>query len=231
MIIGGIQKLTLVDFPGRVATIVFTKGCVFRCPYCHNPDLVVPKDYSGIPEEEWWEHLRRRQEFIDGVVVSGGEPTLHEDLPEFIAKIKDMGFAVKLDTNGITPRMLARMFDNHLIDYVAMDIKHQWRNYQTIANIKEEKQSMLSRCKEAFDMIRASGVPYEWRTTLLPGVHTEEDVVAIAEGFLPGEQYYLQTMNYRVTLKKDLDQTKALDVVGIAKRLKMRFPQLLIDCR
>ncbi len=231
MIIGGIQRLSLVDFPGKVATILFTKGCVFRCPYCHNPDLVIPRDTSGIPEEEWWKHLRKRQGFIDGVVVSGGEPTLHKDLPEFIRRIKDMGYAVKLDTNGVTPDMIEHMLARKLIDYFAMDIKHRWEKYQSIANVKEEKRDILSRCRETFDLIRDSGVPYEWRSTLLPGIHTEEDVIAMASGFRPGERYFLQKVNYRVTLDAKIDRSKVLDVEGVTERLRLMFPSLLVDHR
>ncbi len=231
MIIGGIQKLSLVDFPGKVSTILFTKGCVFRCAYCHNPDLVLPSGTQGIPEKEWWNHLKKRRGFIDGVVVSGGEPTLHKDLPEFVRRIKEMGYAIKLDTNGVTPDMVKRMLDDRLIDYFAMDIKHRWEKYQLIANVKEEKRSILTRCKETFDIIRNSGIPYEWRSTLLPGVHTEEDVIAIASGFRSGERYYLQKMNYRVTLNAHIDRSKVLDVDGLTERLRSKFPSLHVECR
>ena len=231
MIIGGIQKLSLIDYPGKVATIVFTKGCIFRCPYCHNPDLVTPKDYKGIPEGEWWEHLEKRKKFIDGVVVTGGEPTLHPDLPEFIRKVKRYGYLVKLDTNGITPGMVRDMIKEKLIDYFAMDIKHTWDNYQLIANVKPERVENLKKCHETFDIIRNSGVPYEWRTTVLPGVHTEDDFVKMAESFIPGEQYYLQAINYKVTLSKDLNRSVTLDVGKIAERLRKTYPELLVNTR
>lgn len=234
MILGGFQPLSLIDFPGKVASIVFTQGCLFRCPFCHNPKLI-PKTQGATDkqlqiEKEFWEHLTRRKGFIDGVVVTGGEPTLHADLPEFLSRVKALGYLVKLDTNGIMPSMVRELLRQKLVDYFAMDIKDTWERYQGIANIAPEQEAMLANCKETFEIIRASGVPYEWRTTVLPGVHTEESFVAIARGLCPGERYYLQDINYAVTLRK-LDSSQRLDVAGIAERLRREFPELLVDVR
>ncbi len=230
MILGGYQKLSLIDFPGKVATIVFTKGCLFRCPFCHNPELVESLNGDALDEKEWWDHLESRRGFIDGVVITGGEPTLHKDLPDFIRRIKSMGYAVKLDTNGITPDMVSDLINERLVDYFAMDLKDTWPNYQRIANLPKGKEGLVENCRRSFDLIRNSGIAYEWRTTVLPGVHTEDDLVAVAENLIPGERYYLQDINYAVTLRK-LDPTKHLDVNGVAKRIRVRYPELLVDVR
>lgn len=234
MIVGGFQPLSLVDYPGKVATIVFTQGCLFRCPFCHNPKLVSqkmePSEEERRTEERFWEHLKRRAGFIDGVVVTGGEPTLHADLPEFLARIKSLGYLVKLDTNGISPEMVREMLSQKLVDYFAMDLKDVWERYQRIANIAPEHVAMLANCEKTFEIIRNSGIPYEWRTTVLPGVHTDESFVEIARQLLPGERYYLQDINYAVTLRK-LDSSKRLDVPAIAERLRREFPELVIDIR
>lgn len=231
MIIGGFQKLSLIDFPGHIASIIFTKGCVFRCPYCHNPELVVYKDKSGIDEKEFWEHLKKRRGFIEGVCITGGEPTLHKDLPEFIEKIKNMGFLVKLDTNGITPEMVRGLIEKKMIDYFAMDIKHTWDKYQSIANVAKEKEPILSRVRETFDLIRNSGVSYEWRTTVLPGVHTASDFMKIAGYFRPGEKYFIQDISYIKNLDPNLDKTKKINVSELAEHLRVNFPELVIGTR
>lgn len=234
MILGGFQPLSLVDYPGKVASIVFTQGCLFRCPFCHNPKLIAeaktPNAEQLETEKQFWEHLHRRTGFIDGVVVTGGEPTIHPDLPEFLARIKSLGYLVKLDTNGITPSMVRELLERKLVDYFAMDLKDSWERYQGVANIATQKEVLLEKCKETFGLIRASGIPYEWRTTVLPGVHTEESFVAIARNLCPGERYYLQDINYAITLRK-LDASKHLDVPGIANRLREEFPELLVDVR
>jgi len=230
MILGGFQKLTLVDFPGTVASIVFTKGCLFRCPFCHNPELVEPKNRENPYEESWWKHLEEKKGFIDGVVVTGGEPTIHKDLPDFIRRIKQMGYKVKLDTNGVSPDMVTSMLADGLIDYIAMDLKDTWGEYQRIANITEKRVGLLENCRKTFNIIRASGVPYEWRTTILPGVHTEEDLVDIAKELIPGERYYIQDINYAVTLR-NLKKDTSLSVPSIVKRLTTEFPELLIEGR
>lgn len=139
MILGGFQPLSLIDYPGKVATIVFTQGCLFRCSFCHNPKLIaeakMETDKQLRTTEEFWAHLERRKNFIDGVVVTGGEPTIHADLPEFLARIKSLGYLIKLDTNGIMPEMIRDLLDRKLVDYFAMDIKDTWKRYQGIANI------------------------------------------------------------------------------------------------
>lgn len=231
MLVGGLQKLTLVDFPGKVAAIVFTKGCLFRCPYCHNPDLVLPSRGVELPMVEVKDFLESRKDFLDGICISGGEPTLHKDLPEFIAYIKGLGYAVKLDTNGVTPQMVRELIDKKLVDYFAMDLKSTWEKYQTIANLAPGKERFIENCKETFKIIQESSVPHEWRTTVLPGIHTEEDFIEMASWLLPGESYFIQDINYAVTLDQSLDKTKRINVVDLVGTLQKLYPQLQIEMR
>lgn len=231
MLIGGLQKLTLVDFPGKVAAIVFTKGCLFRCPYCHNPDLVLPERGVELSVAEVKDFLESRRGFLDGICVSGGEPTLHKDLPEFISYIKELGYAVKLDTNGVTPQMVRELIDKKLVDYFAMDLKSTWQKYQTIANLAPGKERFIENCKETFKIIQESSVPHEWRTTVLPGIHQEEDFIEMASWLIPGEQYFIQDINYAVTLDQGLDKTKRINVPQLVMTLKERYPYLHIEAR
>lgn len=231
MILGGFQKLSLVDFPGKVAAIAFTKGCLFRCAYCHNPDLVVYKDKEGIDEKPFWDHLEKRKNFLDGVVVTGGEPTLHKDLPDFIRRIKSLGYAVKLDTNGVTPSMVRELVAEKLVDYFAMDIKHTWERYNEVAQVTPGKEAVLERCRETFALIRNSGIDYEWRTTVFPAVHDEESFFTIAGYMNPGEKYYLQEISYKKNLSESIDKSKSIDVPKLAKLLSERYPGVDIAVR
>jgi pyruvate formate lyase activating enzyme len=231
MLVGGLQKLTLVDFPGKVAAIVFTKGCLFRCPYCHNPDLVLPNRGEELPIVEVKDFLESRKDFLDGICISGGEPTLHKDLPEFIAYIKELGYAVKLDTNGVTPRMVRELIDKKLVDYFAMDLKNTWDKYQTIANLAPGKQLFIENCKETFKIIQEASVPHEWRTTVLPGIHTEEDFIEMASWLVPGESYFIQDINYAVTLDPSLDKRNRIDVPSLVVKLQKLYPELCIEAR
>lgn len=178
MKLGGLVKFTLIDFPGRPAAIVFTQGCNFRCRYCHNPELVYPHLFlEPMPEEEVWSFLKRRQGTLEGVVVSGGEPTLHEDLPEFMACLKQMGYATKLDTNGSRPEVLRELIDKKLVDYIAMDLKAPLEKYSAITGV-ETKQDVLL---QSMDLIRQSGLEYEFRTTYDKEVLTDADINALEE--------------------------------------------------
>jgi pyruvate formate lyase activating enzyme len=231
MIVAGFQPLTLIDFPGTISTIVFTKGCIFRCPYCHNPELVEPETWDGIKAEEFFSFLKRRRGMLEGVVVSGGEPTLHKDLPDFIREIKQLGYTVKLDTNRINPTMVSSLIHDRLIDYVAMDIKHTWSKYQSVAQIDEKKQDQLSQCKETMDILRSSGISYEWRTTVYPKVHNEQDIREIVQGLQPGESYFLQEMQYHTTLRKLSPDENRIDISALTEQLQREFPSLSLAVR
>ena len=188
MKIGGLIKFTLIDFPGRPAAVVFTQGCNFRCRYCHNPELVYPHMFAEpVAIEEIYSFLKRRQGTLEGVVVSGGEPTLHEDLPSFMADLKAMGYATKLDTNGTRPDMLKSLLDAKLLDYIAMDIKAPLEKYSLITGVDFNPEVL----KQSMDLIRQSGLEYEFRTTYDKEVLTDADISTITQR-LDGKNYRVQ---------------------------------------
>lgn len=177
MRIGGIVHSSLIDWEGKIASVIFTKGCNFRCGYCHNPSLVLPhliRKTRDIPVEEVLGDLEERKEWIDGVVVTGGEPTIHADLPDFIGHLNAMGLLIKLDTNGTNPEMLRYLIVNKLLDYVAMDIKTviEVSQYQEITGCSVN--GITSLITESVEILRSSGISYQLRTTVIPGYHTDE---------------------------------------------------------
>ena len=191
MILKGLQKLTLLDFPGKMAATVFTGGCNLRCPFCHNASLVIPEKFGeSISEEEFFAFLGKRRGILEGVCVSGGEPTLHPDLPEFIAKIKALGFLVKLDTNGTCPEMLSELIAKKLIDYVAMDIKSSKEGYPRAVGLESYP---IDRIKESIEILRSSGIDFEFRTTVVRQLHTERDILGIGEWLGGKDKIFLQT--------------------------------------
>ncbi|MCF7905662.1 anaerobic ribonucleoside-triphosphate reductase activating protein [Candidatus Gracilibacteria bacterium] len=201
MLLSGIHTLTLLDYPGHVACIVFTAGCNFRCGYCHNPEFVLPekiKERMGdmIPEEKFFSFLETRKEKLEGVVISGGEPTIHPDLPEFIRKIKNMGFLVKLDTNGTNPKMLAQLLEEKLLDYIAMDAKASPERYNALAGT----QNNFSDIQHSRDLILHSGVSHELRTTIVKGWHDEVELKKIIHWCEGTEKYTLQNFRPQKTL-------------------------------
>ena len=190
MILGGLQKLTLLDFPGTVACTVFTVGCNLRCPFCHNPALVFnPPDDYRISEEEFFAFLKKRQGILDGVAITGGEPLLHSDIGEFIAKIKSMGYKVKLDTNGTFPDRLEKILAEGNVDYVAMDLKNTFEKYAETVGIKDFDVELIKR---SIRVIQESGVAHEFRTTVVSPLHTADDFGKIAGQVEGSEKYFLQ---------------------------------------
>lgn len=189
MKIGGVQKLSLVDFPGHTATALFTIGCNMRCGYCHNPELVLPEQYADtIPEEDILTFLQSRIGKIEGVVVSGGEPTIHEGLPEFFRKVKKMGYLTKLDSNGTNPEMLTKLFDEGLLDYIAMDVKASISRYQEVAARPINTDDIL----KSIEIIKDSGIDHEFRTTLVKSQVSPEDLDEIGELVKGSPRYALQ---------------------------------------
>ena len=188
MDISGIQKMTLLDFPGKCACTVFLAGCNLRCPFCHNASLVLTSPEPAMTEEEFFAFLKKRKGLLDGVCITGGEPTLRKDLPDFIRKIKEMGYLVKLDTNGSNPGMLGKLLEEKLLDYVAMDIKNCPDRYAaTCGNV-----DILPRVEQCLTLLRDSNVEYELRTTCVKPFHDTQAMEAIGK-WLPGTQnYYLQ---------------------------------------
>jgi len=178
MRIGGFQRLTLVDFPGKIAASIFTQGCNFRCGFCHNSELADPQLWQEpLVIGEIFDHLQSRRGKLQGVVITGGEPTVQEGLADFIVQIKDMGFAIKLDTNGSHPEVLSALFDRHLIDYIAMDIKSSLAKYPDVTGINCD----TDKIKESIDLIVRSGIPYQFRTTLVKEFCSHEDLSDIRQ--------------------------------------------------
>ena len=191
MQIHGFSKTTLLDYPEHIAATVFTGGCNFCCPFCHNGELVLdPGCQPVVSEEEVLAYLKKRQGILQGVCVTGGEPTLQKDLKEFLQKIKELDYPVKLDTNGYRPGVLWELLREHLIDYVAMDIKASRENYSSAAGLK---QIDLSRIEESIGILKSSGIPYEFRTTAVKGIHTVEEFESLGRWIAGCPVYYLQS--------------------------------------
>ncbi len=191
MRIKGLQKLTVIDYPEKMACTVFLAGCNFRCPWCYSSELVIEEkieEQPDIKEEEFFSFLKKRVGKLDGVVICGGEPTIYKDLPKFLRKIKEMGFLVKLDTNGSNPDVIESLIKEDLLDYIAMDIKVRPEKYG-----KQEGLNCLpSSIKESIKIIKESGVDYEFRTTVVPGIHNKEEIIKIAKAIHPAKRYFLQ---------------------------------------
>ncbi len=190
MVINGLQKLTLLDFPGKVACTLFFSGCNFRCPFCHNASLVLlPDATEQIPEDTVFAFLKKRQGVLDGVCITGGEPLLQTELPAFLQKIRELGYAVKLDTNGYFPKRLRRLVEEGLVDYVAMDIKNCPEAYPQTVGISPLD---LSPVLESVDYLRSCGIPHEFRTTVVRELHTEQNMERLAEWLEGEDRYFLQ---------------------------------------
>ena len=188
MNIQGFQKLTLLDYPGRTACTVFTGGCNLRCPFCHNADLVRTPMAGPNLTDEVLTYLARRRGILDGVCITGGEPLLQPDLADFLRRVKELGYAVKLDTNGALPDRLAALLDTGLVDYVAMDVKSSPAGYAAAAGVDTE-WTVFDR---SIRILRDSGVPHEFRTTAVGGLHTPEDFAAIGRWLSGASAYYIQ---------------------------------------
>lgn len=197
MKIGGIQKLSLVDYPGKACAALFTIGCNMRCGYCHNPELVLPERYADtIPEDDILTFLATRVGKLDGVTISGGEPTMHNDLPDFMKKIKALGFLVKLDTNGTNPDMLQQLFADNLINYIAMDVKGALRNYQEIVARPVDLDAIVA----SIALIKASGIDCEFRTTVVKSQITWNDFDDIGKLVAGAPRFALQKFRPTRTL-------------------------------
>lgn len=193
MNISGLQKLTLLDFPGHLAAIVFLDGCNFRCPFCQNSSLVLPgENLPSISMDEFRRFLKKRSGILEGICVTGGEPTLHKELPDFLSMIRQEGYLTKLDTNGTNPDMLRYLLDNNLLNYVAMDIKAGRDNYAKVSGIAADSP-LLARIEQSVQLLLGSNIDYEFRTTVTGGLHTEDDFHDIAQWIRGCSRYYLQS--------------------------------------
>lgn len=195
MKITGLQKMTLLDFPGRIACTVFLQGCNFRCPFCHNADLLGPEGETAISAEDLLSFLKKRKGMLDGVCITGGEPTVQQDLPELLRSVKALGYPVKLDTNGSNPAMLKALVQEGLVDYVAMDIKNCRKKYGMTAGVPG---LAMEKIEESMTFLLEGTVDYELRTTVVQELHTEEDFQNMAQWILslnsgkPAKRLYLQ---------------------------------------
>ncbi len=220
MRIDGLQKMTLLDFPGKVACTVFTGGCNFRCPFCHNALLVtkLPEkpDYS---EDEILSFLEKRTGLLDGVAITGGEPLLNPDIADFIRKIRSMGYAVKLDTNGSFPERLKAIVDGGLVDYVAMDIKNRKEKYAETIGFKNLD---LSKIEESVEFLKSGAVDYEFRTTVVEQFHTVEDIRAAAEWISGAKRYFLQNF-------VDSGELICEEVSGVDKETMLKMKSAAAD--
>ena len=201
MKIGGFQKVSLIDYPGRISAVVFTQGCNFRCPFCHNPELVDPERFADlIPEKEILSFLEKRRGRLDAVVITGGEPTMQPELIPFILHLKAMGYLIKLDTNGTHPDLLAQMLDRKLLDYIAMDIKAPLERYGAVTMTKTDHD----RIRRSITLIMGSGTDYEFRTTAVKSLLAPEDLEEIGR-LIPGaKRFVLQKFVPTKTLDRDL---------------------------
>lgn len=191
MQIQGLQKISLLDYPKHIACTVFTFGCNFHCPFCHNASLVLPEKMisDSIAEESFFEFLNSRKNKLEAVCISGGEPLLQKDIVPFIERIKDLGFLVKLDTNGYLPARLEDLVNQKIIDYVAMDIKNSPEKYASTAGITHFN---IEKINESISFLLSKAVPYEFRTTIVDNFHTEKDIELMAQWIQGDSTYYLQ---------------------------------------
>lgn len=233
MLISGIQTLTLLDYPGVPACIVFTPGCNFRCGFCHNPEFVLPENIkkiydSFIPESVFLNFLEKRRGMLDGIVVSGGEPTIQGDLIEFINKIRELGFKVKLDTNGSNPKIIAKIINDKLVDYIAMDVKTGSSAYPNLVGACGYPEFI----EQSIQMIKISGIAHEFRTTLLKEIHSDGMLQAIADMVDGAQTYCLQRFISENTLNpmyKTMTAFSEDEMNAIAERFfKHRVKQVIV---
>ncbi len=207
MKIGGFQKLTLIDYPGRIAATVFLTGCNFRCPFCYSSELVLPekiKNQPKISEKDFFNFLKERKELIEGIVLCGGEPTISKGLIPLIKKIKKMGFSVKLDTNGSDPKLLKTLIDKKLVDYIAMDIKGPKERYNNFSGTKAD----VKKIQKSIDILKEGKVDYEFRSTIVPTLHKKEDVIEMAKWIRGAKRYYLQNFRSEKTIDPKFEKIK-----------------------
>ncbi len=203
MRIGGLLKTSLIDYPGKIVAVIFTQGCNFRCLYCHNPELVYPDKFKElIPEKEVLSFLEKRKGLLEGVSISGGEPLLQPDIESFTEKIAQMGFLVKIDTNGSFPNRLRKLINSGHIHYVAMDIKAPENQYTEIAGVKVD----FWKIRESIRIIMDSGVDYEFRTTYVTQLCKQKAVLALKRLVKGAKRYYIQRSNYPVLCNYNPDR-------------------------
>jgi pyruvate formate lyase activating enzyme len=225
------EPLSLMDFPGRLATTVFTVGCNFACPYCHNPELVTAtEDTPQLTEEAFFAFLERRRGKLSGVCITGGEPTIHADLAGFVDRIRALGYAVKLDTNGSNPEMLGHLLETSSLDYVAMDVKAPASRYGDVTG----NPYALALAEVAIRLLAERDTVHEYRTTILPLLFSEVDIDNIAGMLPPGSRYVIQNFVPTKTLDPNLVHARGFepgDLETIADHTRLHYPLLHISTR
>lgn len=222
MQISGLQKTTVLDYPEHLAAIIFTRGCNYRCPFCHNSELL-QDDYPILLESDVLDYLENRRNILDGVTISGGEPTIQSDLEDFIRKLKSLGYDVKLDTNGTNPQLIKKLIDEGLIDYIAMDIKSDFNNYEKITGVSKVN---IDKIKESIEIIKNSPIKKEFRTTIVKEFH-DPNVIKNICALIGNSNYYLQNFedSGRV-LRSGLHGFTKKELEDFEKKLKKDYPNL-----
>lgn len=204
--IKGLEKLSVIDYPGKTCCIVFLAGCNFRCPYCHNPDLIErPGELESMTGEDVLEFMKSRRKWLDGVCVTGGEPCLHEGLEDFLRKVKKEGFLTKLDTNGTNPEMVERLVKEGLLDYIAMDVKAPPERYGEVTRSEVD----IEKVRKSTEVIMRSGVDYEFRTTVVPKLFRKQDVEGIGSWLNGAGKFFIQGFRAGNTLDKAFEKEPA----------------------
>ena len=224
MKIGGLQKTSLLDYPGKISAIIWTVGCNFKCPFCYNPQLV-KGEVELIDENKIFSFLKKRKNLLEAVSITGGEPLLQQDIVGFTEKLKKMGYLVKIDTNGTFPDRLEKLLDEKLVDYVSMDVKAPLEKYNELTGVKVN----VSKIKKSIEIIKNQASDYEFKTTIIPSFLSKEDIVKIAELLKNSKRYYLQQFkNDTPLISEDLRQIKPYPreyLEGIIEQIKSFFKQ------
>ena len=224
MKIAGFQKLTLLDYPSKVACIIFTQGCNYKCPYCQNSGLIGHSNEDLIDEKEIFAYLNKRKGVIDGIVISGGEPTIQKDLKAFMKKVKDLGVSIKLDTNGSNPNLVEEVINEGLVDYIAMDIKNVLELYEEVTDVKPN----IINLKRSIEIIKNSPIEHEFRTTIIKNIHDTKKILEICN-YVAGERMFLQNfVRSENVLGAYLEPFSETELLEIDEILKEKFPNVRI---
>lgn len=215
MKISGFDKLTLLNYPDKVACTIFTSGCNLRCPFCHNSGLVT-NNYNEISFDSIYEYLKKRIGILDGVCITGGEPLIHADIKNYIKKIKDLGYLVKIDTNGCNPKLLKELIDLKLVDYIAMDIKNIYSKYDITSGVKVN----IDNIKKSISIIENSGIDYEFRTTIVKEFHSIQDIKEILSYISSNSNYYIQNFkNSNDVFNRNLSSFSEKELVEMKNKI------------
>jgi pyruvate formate lyase activating enzyme len=228
MNIGGLQKVSLMDYPGKISAVIFTQGCNFRCPYCHNPELVKPELYQEcLPEDEIFSYLEKRRGKLEGVTITGGEPAIQKDVLKFARRIKAMGYLIKMDTNGSMPEVLEELIRCRLVDYIAMDLKAPLKKYAAVTQTNINRETIV----RSLEIVATSGLNYEFRTTIVKSQLNEADILAIGKLIGKAPLYALQRYEATKPLDKNFlsEATYSKEELDVLKiKLEKKIARVII---